>query len=715
MAETYTVSFKIPEIRLEREENISIGNLKPYKYQWDAISKLKEEDSFFMFVTAGTGMGKTAITVLSSVQEKQNAMILYPTNELIENQEKSIIKTIKTAMPDKNVEDIAELSKVNRLTVREVMDELKLVRKAYSLQQLLAAPLKQNIVKFTLTNPDTLYLVLTLKYGKKSDIRENFVRIIRNNTLVIDEFHNYKGRELFNMLYIIAFSTYSDFFPKILFLSATPNSKTIELLTKTLERMKNSIGKSRKIIQPIKPAMSTLRIGNPARWETEVFIFKSTDDNLKEAKDKIISLKDEIKQKRSDNPSHEYVPLIVILESVVDARTLSLELLDQGFNVTEIHGFVPPSQRRITNKTEIVVGTSAIELGIDFQATYLIFEAYTAENFIQRLGRIGRHAQGKAFAFMPEYVINYLRRSLNRKIFSSYEEFEKQIYDSFLEQDTLDWYVQTPWSAIESIATLKKIQDEFERREAIQGIFDDQENIMKILEAVTGCNLEDIEEAKNKYEVLRNNLNKLGTFRSSEPQLVIHDTQAEQKGLFPFYTSPVNRIAKRANFRIVLDKETMEPKNAVTYMKPFCGKTGLQEKDNVLETILRDAEDLGKRGNPQIVAKVSGYHKFPLQARLQCYDEDEASNVTIVENDLLEPIITYQGEEKFNHLSKAYIGQIIVLEKEKNLEAIRKLPWEITRIPTYNNQKFLGYTFFNTDVLIALAIRHDKKQKPKQT
>lgn len=704
MSKADSVSFKIPEICLVREKSISIGNLEPYKYQWDAIRILKEEDSLLMFVAAGTGMGKTAITILYSIQEGQNALILYPTNELIENQEKSIIKTVKTSMPNKNVEDIAEISKVNRITIREVIDELKLGRKAYGLQQLLAAPLKQNIVKFTLTNPDTVYLILTLKYGRRSDIRNNFVKLIKNNILVIDEFHNYKGRELFNMLYIIAFSVYSDFFPKILFLSATPNHKTIELLAKTLERMKSLTGISRKVVSPIKPAISTIKIGNPARWETEVFIFKSTEDNLREIKNKIISLKDEIKQKRRNNPSNEFVPLIVILESVVDARTLRLEL-DQDFNVTEIHGFVPPSQRGITNKTEIVVGTSAIELGIDFQATYLIYEAYSAENFIQRLGRIGRHSQGKAFAFVPEYVFNYLQRNINGKNFSNYEEFEKKIYESFLEQDMLDWYVQTPWAAIESIATLKKIRDEFELREAIQGIFDDQESIMKILEAITGSNIEDIEDAKNKYLVLRDNLNKLGTFRSSEPQLVVYDKLAEQKGLFPFYTSPVNRIAKRANFKIVIDEETMEPISAVAYMKHFHKKSRSQEENKVLETILRDAEDMEKRENRQIVAKVFNYNDFSRPVKLQCYDEDEAKNVAIVENDLIGPIIAYPGGEEFQQLSKAYQGQLIVLEKN---EAIKKLPWEITRIPTYGNQKFLGYTFFNSDILIALAIRHSK-------
>jgi hypothetical protein len=43
-----------------------------------------------------------------------------------------------------------------------------------------------------------------------------------------------------------------------------------------------------------------------------------------------------------------------------------------------------------------VLGTSALEVGVDFRTTRLFFEALSAASFAQRLGRVGRHAEGEA-------------------------------------------------------------------------------------------------------------------------------------------------------------------------------------------------------------------------------------------------------------------------------------------------------------------------------
>ncbi len=40
---------------------------------------------------------------------------------------------------------------------------------------------------------------------------------------------------------------------------------------------------------------------------------------------------------------------------------------------------------------DLVIGTSTIDVGVDFKINFLIFESSDAGNFIQRLGRLGRH------------------------------------------------------------------------------------------------------------------------------------------------------------------------------------------------------------------------------------------------------------------------------------------------------------------------------------
>jgi CRISPR/Cas system-associated endonuclease/helicase Cas3 len=60
----------------------------------------------------------------------------------------------------------------------------------------------------------------------------------------------------------------------------------------------------------------------------------------------------------------------------------------------------------------IVVGTSAIEVGIDFDTPSLIFEAHDSTAFIQRFGRGGRHHKCDTLCFIPVKHIPSLKKHL---------------------------------------------------------------------------------------------------------------------------------------------------------------------------------------------------------------------------------------------------------------------------------------------------------------
>ena len=46
-------------------------------------------------------------------------------------------------------------------------------------------------------------------------------------------------------------------------------------------------------------------------------------------------------------------------------------------------------ERRAALEKHILVGTSTVDIGVDFRINYLIFEAYNAGSFLQRFGRLG--------------------------------------------------------------------------------------------------------------------------------------------------------------------------------------------------------------------------------------------------------------------------------------------------------------------------------------
>ncbi|MFM9158512.1 MAG: helicase-related protein, partial [Dolichospermum sp.] len=66
--------------------------------------------------------------------------------------------------------------------------------------------------------------------------------------------------------------------------------------------------------------------------------------------------------------------------------------------VREISGRIDKQERekihdelKNSQQSVLIVGTSAVDVGVDFRIHLLIFEASDSATFIQRLGRLGRH------------------------------------------------------------------------------------------------------------------------------------------------------------------------------------------------------------------------------------------------------------------------------------------------------------------------------------
>ena len=96
---------------------------------------------------------------------------------------------------------------------------------------------------------------------------------------------------------------------------------------------------------------------------------------------------------------------------------------DFPYSIGEITGVTGKPQREVARQKQLVVGTSAIEVGIDFAINYLIFEALDVGSWIQRLGRLGRHKgeeqEGKSITFtnfvahslLPKYVVERIKNT----------------------------------------------------------------------------------------------------------------------------------------------------------------------------------------------------------------------------------------------------------------------------------------------------------------
>jgi hypothetical protein len=118
-------------------------------------------------------------------------------------------------------------------------------------------------------------------------------------------------------------------------------------------------------------------------------------------------------EKSKDAP--QTVKVLVILSSVITCAKL-IEALEKEYpdQVTAIHGLIP-SGLRPQSRTEfrpIVVGTSAIEIGVDFDTSSLILEAHDSSSFIQRIGRGARHGRCLSAALIPDLHFERFRKAL---------------------------------------------------------------------------------------------------------------------------------------------------------------------------------------------------------------------------------------------------------------------------------------------------------------
>jgi CRISPR-associated endonuclease/helicase Cas3 len=188
---------------------------------------------------------------------------------------------------------------------------------------------------------------------------------------------------------------------------------------------------------------------------------------------------------------------------------------------------------RNTERKLIAIGTSAIEVGVDFDCNWLIFEASEAASFMQRFGRVGRHGPGTAIILCPNNVLVGLESQPEEISRSTLEE---KVYNWYARRDAYPWFVKssgglaTTRSLIESI--LHRLREDFatgqdqllRASEALEGFWED-------FAEMVGADHRLIKQTKRKFgkaaagerHCWLNDYVALNTFRTSLPSEWVHD------------------------------------------------------------------------------------------------------------------------------------------------------------------------------------------------
>lgn len=362
----------------------------------------------FTLMSAPPSGGKTLASLTRVMQRfevdknTQGAIFIYPTNALLENQGESIKKLLleknyrvtilnrEQIVPENVPSSDLKLLIVNGPTLDAYLDK-GFKRKGEALIKILSG--YQNTIM--LTNPDTLTLIFKGYYYRPSTLMKKFLDAFEGCTLVLDEFHLYHGAALAWVLYLTWLIRHK--IDDIIISSATLTYQPSDFKGFFQDRLQLQItAKSgQKGHEARKRVSLTLTAGNPPSKSSDGdFFIKKT------------------KELYDETSSHNGTCLLVLVDSVAFCDYLAQRLINiyGEEKVGTIHGFVPYQVRKDALQKDIVVGTKAVELGIDFDVPALLFEASDSASFIQRLGRAGRHQDARVIGIVDKITLARLEK-----------------------------------------------------------------------------------------------------------------------------------------------------------------------------------------------------------------------------------------------------------------------------------------------------------------
>jgi len=387
------------------------------------VMKAKEK---LVIITSPPSSGKTLANLLRIEEAKQDAVIIYPTNELIEDQAYSLEGLVKDHLK-KNVSILRPDSlqhhngSMSYALIRANSEALERdgMAKGTVLRNILNISADRRII---LTNLELINLLSKSFYHKSEDI----FRFLQNfNIFIIDEFHMYTGVSLANLLFT---------------LYTLKNIRQIVLSSATPSIVANVFEGIFKPSRTVKAKVHSFPTGRQIRYPTRLLL-KPFDQSLggKECAQEVTSsIKELYERHKSDNPSSkQFVRVLAIVNSVAFCAQL-WESLKNEFGedkVGMISGLVPKKAREWK---DITVATSTVEVGVDFDVASLLFEARDPITFIQRLCRGGRHRPCDVVAYVPPELLEKPDEVPDEVEYSQLEEIVRdrlcvpEVYDEFL-------------------------------------------------------------------------------------------------------------------------------------------------------------------------------------------------------------------------------------------------------------------------------------------
>jgi len=369
------------EPRWVREE----GGLRGF--QREALGAIKDSSARIIEVEAPVGAGKSHIIkrlITNDFFKEKTIILTYPTRILMDVQVEALRKEIKEVAiwpDDKEKFPIDKGINIFKYSSDSLVSYFSEYPNGFELFKTKGELIKGGLFSLEygykrvfVTTPDVLWLIYSMKYKSAFLLQAQ----LKDAIVFIDEFHTYANLDNFYVL--LKNLIFKSKVNKVVLLSATPfvrekawaeiDSKLKEIqVTPVSIEFKNSRGTTDDKI-----------FNYPL--ELDLRNFKYTDRNL--------SLKH-----LSEILDKIQTPAAVIFDSIFRLKHLKPEIkgLTPKLKIREWSGMDKDEDvpRLVRNQENIVVlGTSAIEVGVDMKFRSLITEASNWASAIQRIGRVGR-------------------------------------------------------------------------------------------------------------------------------------------------------------------------------------------------------------------------------------------------------------------------------------------------------------------------------------
>ncbi|MBX7237244.1 MAG: type I-D CRISPR-associated helicase Cas3' [Caldilineales bacterium] len=342
--------------------------------------------------TYDTGTGKTVAALLGLLHPAlhgRNCLFIAPTNELIRQHVGDIETFVRTYGLDYHVlhVDAATMRSLRPSHERERVGE-RLVR-LFSNPRAFGWEGRKPVI--VVTNPDIFYYALYVAAYNPHDRRNLLEQFLsRFDYVVVDEFHYYNAKQLANFLFFFIIAQewgYFDQGRRICLLSATPEEAVAKYLSRVFPKS-NAIA---WISPGNKPADSADCEVTPVLAPLTLTVQAGTIDEFAEDTRQRAWLSDLLAAGQDG---------ALISNALWRVNQARAKLKGVGFDgrVSRLTGAETIESRRIAPSAPLILATPTVDIGYNFSKPgkvrqpldFIVFDARTRDEFLQRLGRAGR-------------------------------------------------------------------------------------------------------------------------------------------------------------------------------------------------------------------------------------------------------------------------------------------------------------------------------------